>query len=274
MRACAQLILRERIGPVMLIGMNRPHKRNAINSEMAQQLFEAFNEFETSKEAKVAVLHGCEGTFCAGGDLESISRNEEDLRDLINHLKHDSRAPLGPTRMTFSKPTIAAINGFAVAGGMELALMCDLRVMEASAIMGIYCRRFGVPLIDGGTVRLPALIGLSRALDLILTGRKITATEAFQMGLANRLVKDGTAVGQAVQLAREIAIFPEESMLADRRSAYYATFDAPTREAALEFEKQNSLPVMERESLAGAKRFVMGEGKGGKFENPHTDCSN
>ncbi|KAH3859815.1 hypothetical protein DPMN_102637 [Dreissena polymorpha] len=191
-RVAYKNLLVETVEGITTIGINRPEKRNAVNQETAVELVDAFKHFENDHESKVAVLHGKGGNFCAGFDLSALaSSNEEDL------LKFGAseNAPMGPSRMCFSKPVIAAVDGYAVAGGLELALLCDLRVMEETAVMGVFCRRFGVPLIDGGTVRLPKLIGLSRAMDLILTGRSVSGKEAFEMGLANRLCTTGAVDG-------------------------------------------------------------------------------
>eukprot|EP00095_Tigriopus_kingsejongensis_P007809 snap_masked-scaffold204_size260821-processed-gene-1.4 protein:Tk07809 transcript:snap_masked-scaffold204_size260821-processed-gene-1.4-mRNA-1 annotation:"hypothetical protein DAPPUDRAFT_304905" len=248
----------------MTIGLNRPEKRNSVNLATAQELHAAFEDFEHDDSMYVAVLHGLGGNFCAGFDLEELATFEEDLANKIAATMLD-RGPMGPTRMEFSKPVIGAVSGWAVAGGLELALMCDLRIMEESARVGVLCRRFGVPLIDGGSVRLPELIGLSRAMDLILTGRIVEAKEAHQFGIANRVVGNGTAFGQAMNMARELAKFPQECMRADRNSAIYATYASKTLESSLQFESENALPILSKESIKGAKRFADGLGKHGKF---------
>jgi len=204
-------------GPVATILLNRPEKRNAVDGPMAKALLQAFQKFEADSEQRVAVLHGEHGIFCAGADLSAIGDPER---------RHEldpsggGAGPMGPTRMFLSKPLIGAVAGHAVAGGLELALLADLRVVEESATFGVFCRRWGVPLIDGGTVRLPRIIGMGRALDMILTGRPVGAREALEMGLANRIVPDGTSREAAEKLAREIAAFPQQCMLADRSSAY------------------------------------------------------
>lgn len=256
-------VVTEKYEGVFMVGLNRPEKRNCVNTETRELLFEAFREFENDKESAVAILYGKGGNFCAGMDLAEVSKMES--LDEVPRTTVD-KGPMGPTRMLASKPVIAAVNGYAVAGGFELALLCDLRVVEESAIMGVFCRRFGVPLIDGGTVRLPQLIGLSRALDLILTGRGIDGKEAYEMGLSNRLVETGTALGGALSLARSLVKFPLECMLADRRSAYYSTFDAKSMSDAFQFEQQNSEHVLLKESVQGAKRFVEGIGRHGSFK--------
>jgi len=256
-------------GPVTIVTLSRPEVRNAVDGPTARALGEAFTAFEKDDSARVAVFHGAHGTFCAGADLKAVAKAEGagQLRapgagEAYDPL--DTTAPMGPTRMQLSKPVIGAISGYAVAGGMELALWCDMRVVEESATFGIFCRRWGVPLIDGGTVRLPRLIGMSRAMDLILTGRPVDATEALQMGLANRVVPDGQAVEEAVKLAHQIASFPQGCMLSDRRSAY-EQWDQPFVEAmAREFETGRNV-ILSGETREGAKRFAGGKGRGGDF---------
>jgi enoyl-CoA hydratase len=234
----------ERSGPVWTVVLDRPEARNAVDRAHADALAEAFREFEAG-DADVAVLWGAGGTFCAGADLKAFS----------NRVEPDGDGPMGPTRMRLSKPVIAAVAGHAVAGGLELALWCDLRVVEEDAVFGVFCRRFGVPLIDGGTVRLPRLIGLSRALDLILTGRPVGADEALQLGLANRVVPRGAARAAAEELAREIASFPQRTMRADRLSAY---------EGSMEAEFARGAEVLD-DARVGAERFTAGEGRHGAF---------
>lgn len=256
-------ILVEKLGSITTIGINQPHKRNCINQATAAKLSQAILEFEEDDSAVVGVLHGIGGNFCAGYDLEELSGFGTDMK-LDNKAGH---GPMGPTRRMIKKPMVAAISGYAVAGGMELALMCDLRVMEETAVMGVFCRRFGVPLMDGGTVRLQALVGLSRALDLILTGRALSAQEAYEWGLANRLVACGTGLGQAINLATSLVKFPQGCMQADRVSAYNSAFSASSFEDALEFEKDNATPIVLQESVTGAKKFMSGVGRHGKFYN-------
>src|SRR3954464_15794549 len=204
----------ERDGPVTTVILDRPEVRNAVDGPTAQALADAFRAFDADDEAAVAVLHGAGGTFCAGADLKAIGEGRG------NRLDADGDGPMGPTRLALGKPVIAAIAGHAVAGGLELALWCDLRVLEEDAVLGVFCRRWGVPLVDGGTVRLPRVVGLGRALDLILTGRPGAADGALAMGLASRVVEPGAARAAAEALAREIAAFPQGCMLADRASAY------------------------------------------------------
>jgi len=249
---------------IMTIGINRPEKRNCVNTETAERLKEAFHDFEMDENMYCAVLYGLGGTFCAGYDLEELSELEEDLANKIAEILMD-QGPMGPTKMTINKPVIAAVNGFCVAGGLELALMCDLRVVEENSKLGFLNRRFGVPLIDGGTVRLPELIGLSRAMDLILTGRLVEPREALDWGLANRVVSTGTAFGQAVNLAKEIVKFPQECLRADRESALHATFSAKNIDEAMSFESENSAQVLTTEAIIGAKKFTAGLGRSGKF---------
>jgi len=259
-------VITERRDQLFLIGINRPEKRNCVDTETANLLVNAFEEFENDDSLCVAILHGNGGNFCAGMDLSEVSSIENlPSEEVFKLLITNKKRPMGPTQKVFCKPTIAAVSGFAVAGGLELALLCDLRVVEETAIMGVFCRRFGVPLIDGGTVRLPKIVGLGRALDLILTGRGVTGQEAFQIGLANRLVACGSALGQAISLATSLLKFPQECMNADKRSAYYSTFDAKSIEDALEYEWEYSKDIIYKEAVQGASKFVSGIGRHGKF---------
>ncbi len=248
-------------GPVCTITLHRPECRNAVDGPTALALRQAFEAFEADAQLRVAVLTGGGGQFCAGADLKALGDPAR-----ANRIEaHGSEpGPMGPTRMAFTKPVIAAIEGHAVAGGLELALMCDLRVAARSATFGVYCRRWGVPLIDGGTVRLPRLIGMGRALDLILTGRAVDAAEALALGLANRLVDDGQALPVAQALARQIAAFAQACMNADRASAY-AQWDLPMAQA-LQQEGAAGYPVIAAEARAGAARFAAGAGRHGAFE--------
>jgi len=250
-------------GKVCTIGINRPEVKNAVDRETARQLAQAFRDFERDDCLAVAVLYGSGGTFCAGADLKAVSRlSQGDANLLETDMSQDG--PMGPSRMFLSKPVIAAVAGYAVAGGLELACWCDLRVVEEDAVFGVFCRRFGVPLIDGGTQRLPRLIGMSRALDMILTGRPVGAEEALQMGLANRVVKTGTALEEAVNLAAQLAEFPQTCMRSDRQ-AVYRGFDLDIG-AALELEFKHGMQVIASgETEKGAARFVGGEGKHGRF---------
>jgi len=241
-------VLVEKEGPVMTIILSRPEAKNAVDREAAEALADAFRRFEADEEARVAVLWGAGGTFCAGADLKAIASGSP------NRLDPTGDAPMGPSRMLLDKPVIAAISGYAVAGGLELALFCDLRVVEEDAVLGVFCRRWGVPLIDGGTIRLPRLIGLSRALDLILTGRAVSASEALAMGLANRVVKVGAARSEAEALARDIAAFPQVCMRGDRRSAY-EQLDLSFEEA-LANEWRHGMRSLEADAFQGAARFT------------------
>lgn len=245
-------------GPVRIVTIDRPQRRNAVDRATADALAEAFRTFEADAAVSVAVLTGAGGNFCAGADLQAISQGDP------NRVELDGDGPMGPSRMRLSKPVIAAIEGYAVAGGLELALWCDLRVMAQDATLGVFCRRFGVPLIDGGTVRLPRLIGMSRAMDLILTGRPVDAEEAHAVGLANRVAAPGAALDAALALAEQIAAFPQTCLRNDRESAYEAQAlgeaDALVNETRLGLETLNS-----GETVAGATRFKDGEGRGGAF---------
>ena len=247
----------ERNGPITTVILSRPEVRNAVDRQTAEELVRAFRAFETDSEALVGVLAGNHGQFCAGADLKAFASGTG------NRVEPTGDGPMGPSRMLLSKPVIAAISGYAVAGGLELALWCDLRVMEEDAVVGVFCRRWGVPLIDGGTVRLPRLIGMSRALDLILTGRPVGAQEALAMGLANRVVPPGQARQAAEELAREISRFPQMCMRSDRLSAY-EQFDLSFHEA-LANEFQRGFGVLQAEGIAGAQRFAGGEGRHGSF---------
>jgi enoyl-CoA hydratase len=246
---------------VTTIILDRPQHKNAINRPTADALTRAFRDFDEDTSAHVAVLYGEGGTFCAGADLRAFSRGEEG-----NRIDPDPEgdAPLGPSRMLLTKPIIAAVEGHAVAGGLELALLCDLRVADETAVFGVFCRRFGVPLIDGGTVRLPRLIGLSRALDMILTGRPVAAKEAFDIGLANRVVPKATARAAAETLAAEIAQFPQVTMRGDRLSAY-ESFGLSLDEAIKNELKIGLSSLSSGEALAGATSFTAGKGRHGKF---------
>ncbi len=249
----------EKNGPVTTVILNRPDVRNAVDRATAQALTRAFGEFEADDSALAGVLYGDNGTFCAGADLKAIAEGRG------NRVDPEGDGPMGPSRMLLSKPVIAAISGYAVAGGLELALWCDLRVAEEDAVMGVFCRRWGVPLIDGGTIRLPRLIGLSRALDLILTGRPVDASEALHMGLVNRVVPKGGARGEAEKLAREIAAFPQVCMRGDRMSAY-EQFDLSLTDAMAN-EFNHGLKSLQAGAQEGAVRFASGAGRHGGFDD-------
>lgn len=245
----------ERGERVWVVTIDRPQKRNAVDRATAEALSRGFDEFEAS-QACVAVLTGAGGTFCAGADLKAVAEGHP------NRLEPDGEGPMGPTRKLLSKPVIAAVEGYAVAGGLELALWCDLRVAARGAVFGVFCRRFGVPLIDGGTIRLPRLIGQSRALDMILTGRAVPAEEALSFGLVNRLVEDGQALKAARELAEELAAPPQACMRADRHSLH-TQWELPMKEA-LTREFLGGLPALEAEGVGGARRFQAGQGRHGE----------
>jgi enoyl-CoA hydratase len=248
-----------RTGAVTVVTLDRPEVRNAVDTEHAAALFDAFTSFQADATASVAVLHGAGGNFCAGADLAAV--NAGTMR--ADPPGDSGPAPMGPTRLLLDKPVIAAVDGYAVAGGLELALWCDLRVADPSAVFGVFCRRWGVPLIDGGTVRLPRLIGLSRALDLILTGRPVEAEEALSIGLANRVSAPGAALAEAIGLAESLAAFPQPTLRSDRRSVIeQSSLDL---EAAIVNEWSHGTSVL-RTAVEGAGRFASGEGRHGTFE--------
>ncbi|HSM95824.1 MAG TPA: crotonase/enoyl-CoA hydratase family protein [Rhizomicrobium sp.] len=263
------LVRVERDGPVTTVIINRPQARNAVDRPTADALAAAFAEFESDNNARVAVLCGEGGTFCAGADLKGVA---DGRGNQVTRIDPDRMAPLasdgpmGPTRMRLSKPVIAAVSGHAVAGGLELALWCDMRVAEDDAVFGVFCRRWGVPLIDGGTVRLPRLIGQSRALDMILTGRPVGAMEAFAMGLANRVVPKGEARKEAQKLAQDIARFPQTCMRGDR-SSVYEQFDLDYVHAMANELKYGMETLRSGEAVRGASRFAEGKGRGGRFDD-------
>ncbi len=255
----AQTILTRRDGPVWVVTINRPQVRNAVDAATARALAQAFREFEEDQNLSVAILTGAQGTFCAGADLREIADSSR------RTIPEDGDGPMGPTWRLLNKPVLAAVEGHAVAGGLELALWCDLRIAATNAVFGVFNRRFGVPLIDLGTVRLPRLIGHSRALDMILTGRAVRADEAFQMGLVNRLAEPGKALEVTLELARQIAGFPQQCLRADRISSY--------KQWSLQWDeaRQNELHggmevLASGESKSGAAKFTSGSGKHGKFE--------
>jgi len=256
-------ILIERDGPVTIVSINRPERRNAVDGATARKLFDAFLAFDADPESSAAVFTGTNGAFCAGADLRAVAAGDPEKRRELGGWT--TIAPMGPSRLRLSKPVIAAVEGPAVAGGMELALWADMRVVGEGAVFGIFCRRFGVPLVDLGTIRLPRLIGHSRAMDLILTGRPVGAQEAFQIGIANRLVAKGEARAHAVALAKELAKFPQNCLRNDKRSAL-RQWDL-SEEDAINDEMAGGLKVIASgETLAGATRFAQGAGRHGKFE--------
>jgi len=249
---------------VTIIAINRAERRNAVNGETAHELYDAFQAFDQDENSDVAILTGMGGTFCAGADLKALADGKDS--NPMEDGGINSLAPMGVSRMQLFKPVIAAIEGHAVAGGMELALWCDLRVMAEGAIMGIFCRRFGVPLVDMGTIRLPRLIGQSRATDLILTGRPVNAEEAEKIGLANRICKSGDALETAIELAKQIASFPQACMRGDRQSML-EQWSLGT-EAAIHNETKLGMDTINSgETVDGATRFSSGEGRHGKFRD-------
>ena len=249
----------EHRGPVTVVTINRPEVRNAVDTEHAHALHAAFRDFDADDSASVAVLAGAGGTFCAGADLGAVSDGRMHVEPPGGD---DVPGPMGPTRLLLGKPVVAAVDGHAVAGGLELALWCDLRVVDPAAVLGVYCRRWGVPLIDGGTVRLPRLIGHSRALDLILTGRAVESDEALAIGLANRVSPAGGVLEAAIELALLLAAFPQTCLRRDRLSTYEQDgLDLP---AAIDREWEHGL-VSLQEATQGAARFAGGEGRHGTF---------
>ncbi len=246
-------------GNIAVVTIDRPEVRNAVDSEAAEQVAAAFRRFDADDSLAVAVLTGANGYFCAGADLKAISGgNGNRVR------RTEGDGPLGCTRMLLSKPVIAAVEGYAVAGGFELALWCDMRVAASDAVFGVFCRRWGVPLVDGGTVRLPRLIGQSNAMDLILTGRGVSGDEALRMGLANRIVAPGQALNAAKDLAGQIAAFPPNCMRSDRLSAY-EQWDLPYVEAMANETRRGMEVIQSGETRAGATRFARGAGRHGSF---------
>ena len=250
-------ISRRQVDNIHVVQLERPEDRNAVDATTARELADAFREFDADERSDVAILTGAGGHFCAGADLKAYARGDR------RKVTEEGDGPMGPTRMRLSKPVIAAVEGYAVAGGCELSLWCDLRVASQTAIFGIFCRRFGVPLIDLGTIRLPRLIGHSRAMDLILTGREVRAQEAFDIGLANRIVPAGEALSAAIELARQIASFPRTCMRNDRRSAIEQW--GMEEEAAMRNEFRHGTRTMASgESAAGASDFAKGAGRHGR----------
>jgi len=262
-------VLVERRPPLLIVTLKRPEVRNAVDGRTASLLTAPFRSFDSDAELSVAILTGAGDHFCAGADLKAVASGNIDHTNSLAPPTGDAleNGPMGPTRLRLSKPVIAAVSGYCVAGGLELALWCDLRVVDETAIFGVYCRRFGVPLIDGGTVRLPRAIGMSRALDMILTGRPVAAEEALQMGLANRVVKKRDLMLEAEQLALMLAAFPQRCMRSDRRSAY----DQWTLSEgdALKNEFSHGMATLESgDASAGANLFARGHGRHGKFNTP------
>ncbi|OZC72251.1 enoyl-CoA hydratase [Rhodococcus sp. 06-462-5] len=245
----------ERSGPVTTIVLSRPEARNAVDGPTAQELIQAFEEFDADESASVAVLWGEGGTFCSGADLKALGTPRS------NHATEHGDGPMGPTRMRLSKPVIAAVSGYAVAGGLELALWCDLRIAEDDATFGVFCRRWGVPLIDGGTVRLPRIVGTGRAMDMILTGRAVDAEEALNIGLITKVVPVGRARSEAEALAAELALLPQTCMREDRLSLLEQ--DGLDEESALRNEFRHGAISINADALSGASRFASGAGRHG-----------
>jgi enoyl-CoA hydratase len=251
-------VLIDRQDPVVVVTINRPEVRNAVDGPTADLLSAAFREFDADPALSVAVLTGAGGTFCAGADLGAVSAGGE----RANHLVEDGDGPMGPSRMLLGKPVVAAVEGYAVAGGLELALWCDLRVAAESAVFGVFCRRWGVPLIDGGTVRLPRLVGMGRALDIIITGRDVPADEAHRIGMVDRLVPEGGALDTALALAREIAALPQNCLRSDRMSVH-AQWGMELPEALRSEHRLGVATIESGETLDGAQRFAAGAGRHG-----------
>ncbi|TDT37049.1 enoyl-CoA hydratase [Halospina denitrificans] len=253
-------VVTERHDDLLLVRLNRPESRNAVDGPTAERLAAAFREFEADDGLRVAVLTGNGAHFCAGADLKGVSEGAR-----VNRLSPEGDGPMGPSRLRLTKPVIAAVSGYCVAGGLELAAWCDLRVADDTAVFGVFCRRFGVPLIDGGTVRLPRLIGQSHAMDMILTGRPVEADEALRMGLANRVVTRGEAIDQAMTLARQLADFPQTCLRGDRLSVL-EQWSLPESEALANEFRHGQATLASGETVSGAGRFGSGQGRHGAFE--------
>lgn len=247
----------EHAGPVTTVILHRPEARNAVDGPTAAALADAFRAFDADPTAAVAVLWGDGGTFCSGADLKAMGSEKS------NRLAPDGDGPMGPTRLRLSKPVIAAVSGYAVAGGLELALWCDLRIAEQDSTFGVYCRRWGVPLIDGGTVRLPRIVGTGRAMDMILTGRPVSAPEALQMGLVSRVVPTGDARRVAEELAAQLATLPQTCLRSDRLSVLEQ--EGLDEETAMRGEFEHGMATLGESGLEGARRFTAGEGRHGEF---------
>ncbi|MFQ5352394.1 MAG: crotonase/enoyl-CoA hydratase family protein [Candidatus Binatia bacterium] len=248
----------EHEGAVYTVTISRPERRNAVDRDTAQDLAAAFRSFDDNPDWHVAVLYGAGGNFCAGADLKAVAAGQG------NKVSADGDGPMGPTRLVLNKPVIAAVSGYAVAGGLELALWCDMRVVDRTAVFGVYCRRWGVPLIDGGTVRLPRVIGMGRAMDMILTGRPVDAEEAYRIGLADRLVDNGEALAAAQDLARTLSGFPQACLRADRLSAH-EQWGREMGDAIRDECRRGMTVIASGETAAGAARFLAGEGRHGEF---------
>ncbi|KAI5360815.1 Putative enoyl-CoA hydratase/isomerase, ClpP/crotonase-like domain superfamily [Septoria linicola] len=250
---------------ITLITISRPHRRNAVNAATAQLLYEAITTFEDDPLQKIAILTGANDTFVAGFDLHTVEASSSNIHYPLDSV-HRTIGPMGPSRLQVKKPLLCAVSGYAVAGGLELSLLGDMRIVDEDAIFGVFCRRWGVPLIDGGTVRLQRIVGLGRALDMILTGRPVDAKEALSMGLANRVVPKGKALDETVKLAKQLLEFPQLCMNLDRASCYNAAYDAESFTAAMQYEIDRGMQAVAAEGAAGAKRFSKEKvGRGGVF---------
>lgn len=254
---------------ISLISINRPERRNAVDAATAKSLYDAILKFEDDITQKVCILTGTGDTFCSGADLHRVAqRQNDDTSENLQPVDGRNLGPMGPSRLIIQKPVICAVAGYAVAGGLELSLLADMRVVEEDAVFGVFCRRWGVPLIDGGTVRLQATIGLGRAMDMILTGRPVDAKEALNMGLANRVVPKGQSLNCALDIARQLIAFPGMCLNTDRRSCYYSAYEAQSFEDALSYEFRNGEKVIAAESIQGAANFTRGSGRHGSFKEP------
>ncbi|KAH7124856.1 carnitinyl-CoA dehydratase [Dactylonectria estremocensis] len=255
---------------ITTIALNRPHRRNAVDGPTARKLWLAFLSFENDSTQKVCVFHGNGGTFCAGFDLQEFAKLADrgaqySGPNIADRVAGRNLGPCGPTRLMIQKPVICAVSGYAVAGGLELSLLGDIRVAEEDSVFGLFSRRFGVPMIDAGSIRLPSIVGLGRALDIVLTGRPVPAQEALSMGLANRIVPKGKAFEEAMSIARDLVKYPQGCLNADRYSCYYAAWESKSFGDALSQEFNRGVKVIESESIEGASRFSAGEGRHGAF---------
>lgn len=254
---------------ISVISINRPERRNAVDAATAKSLYDAIIKFEDDITQKVCILTGTGGTFCSGADLHRVAQKQnDDTSDNLQPVDGRNIGPMGPSRLIVQKPVICAVAGYAVAGGLELSLLADMRIVEEDAVFGVFCRRWGVPLIDGGTVRLQAIIGLGRAMDMILTGRPVDAKEALNMGLANRVVPKGESLNCALDIARQLIAFPGMCLNTDRRSCYYSAYEAQSFEDALSYEFKSGEKVIAAESIQGAASFSKGSGRHGSFKEP------
>lgn len=254
---------------ITTILINREHRRNAVDSSTAKKLYRRILDFENDPSQKVCILAGANGTFCAGADLHDLASLQEapQERENLQPVQGRNLGTMGPSRLQVKKPIISAVSGYAVAGGLELSLIGDMRVVEEDAVFGVFCRRWGVPLIDGGTVRLQAIIGLGRALDMILTGRPVDAKEALAVGLANRVVPKGKAIEEATKIAEQLISFPQICMNLDRNSCYYSAYGASSFEDAMRNEFEKGVEVLRVESVKGAGLFSGGKGRHGRFDH-------